>query len=528
MKIRIAVLAAAVALAGCSSDADPNGGSTPEETTNSGEQNQDPEQPEEPEEPSVEPAHVVETDYFGNAITMSVYPIQAYNDQYLAQIDLELAADAEEVDLTWVLSRDSKKAADSVSDLRLVDREGRKIYEVATDSAEAVAGTNERADLQIEPGGEPASLFAYFAGPEAESLDLLVPLLGYVADIPVTQISAEDEFAVAAADFGVSGSVESESHDLTTRLVAYDELSNVREEDEAVLWTLASDVLFDYGEHKLDKKAKKVIEDTIEEIKDLALEDGEIHLVGHTDDQGSTSFNQDLSEKRAKSVQKIFEDNFPSSYKITSEGKGKLEPAVEGTSEEARKANRRVEIQFVAKEDAELLKRDSGEIPDTEAPTVTGNEQMEFEYGPPGSDQYVGVRVESVTELDSENLVGVIEVELLEGFEESDTTLTALFSKSAGVAEDNSGRSVSAYTRGGGTGLLTLATSAGSLYPLEYVIGETDSGSDRYDVLGDTRPMGTYQQGDIYRLFAVWPNPGTDTVTIEVPDRMRFADVPVE
>lgn len=72
-----------------------------------------------------------------------------------------------------------------------------------------------------------------------------------------------------------------------------------------------------------------------------------IELIGHTDNEGTDEFNQELSEKRASEVSKYFENYGIDSIRILTTGVGEAQPIViEGTDEEIAK-NRRVEIYFV-------------------------------------------------------------------------------------------------------------------------------------------------------------------------------------
>lgn len=72
-----------------------------------------------------------------------------------------------------------------------------------------------------------------------------------------------------------------------------------------------------------------------------------IELIGHTDKEGTDEFNQTLSEDRAESVAKYFENYGIDSLRIQTTGVGETQPLVaEGTAEEIAK-NRRVEIFFV-------------------------------------------------------------------------------------------------------------------------------------------------------------------------------------
>jgi outer membrane protein OmpA-like peptidoglycan-associated protein len=65
---------------------------------------------------------------------------------------------------------------------------------------------------------------------------------------------------------------------------------------------------------------------------------------GHTDSQGSASFNQDLSHRRAESVRLYLVSHGIAADRVTSEGLGLTRPIADNTSAEGRANNRRVEI----------------------------------------------------------------------------------------------------------------------------------------------------------------------------------------
>lgn len=72
-----------------------------------------------------------------------------------------------------------------------------------------------------------------------------------------------------------------------------------------------------------------------------------IYVYGHTDDIGSESYNQDLSERRAQAVRDYLVDAGLDPGLISTKGFGKSRPRVAGTDAEARAKNRRVEIGIV-------------------------------------------------------------------------------------------------------------------------------------------------------------------------------------
>ncbi|RPE67198.1 outer membrane protein OmpA-like peptidoglycan-associated protein [Pacificibacter maritimus] len=69
-----------------------------------------------------------------------------------------------------------------------------------------------------------------------------------------------------------------------------------------------------------------------------------VEVVGHTDNTGSASYNQDLSARRAASVSTILTANGVASYRIKSYGRGEDAPIATNLNAEGRAQNRRVEI----------------------------------------------------------------------------------------------------------------------------------------------------------------------------------------
>ena len=70
----------------------------------------------------------------------------------------------------------------------------------------------------------------------------------------------------------------------------------------------------------------------------------QIHLIGHTDAVGSTSFNQRLSLQRAEAVKTYLIQQGIEAERITTEGRGATEPIDTNETEAGRQNNRRVEF----------------------------------------------------------------------------------------------------------------------------------------------------------------------------------------
>ncbi|MAM19924.1 MAG: OmpA family protein [Christiangramia sp.] len=101
-------------------------------------------------------------------------------------------------------------------------------------------------------------------------------------------------------------------------------------------------ILFDSGSDVIKPESYGVLK-TIAE----ALGDGElnIQIIGHTDSDGETAFNQQLSEKRAASVKsKLVQDFGISAQRITTSGKGESAPVASNDDDAGKAQNRRVEF----------------------------------------------------------------------------------------------------------------------------------------------------------------------------------------
>lgn len=102
-------------------------------------------------------------------------------------------------------------------------------------------------------------------------------------------------------------------------------------------------ILFEFGSDKLTEESYAVIETLSEYLK--ANSDQSYYVVGHTDNVGSLSANQSLSEKRARAVVNALIEKYGIPVtQLNSHGVGPLSPLAINTNEEGRALNRRVEL----------------------------------------------------------------------------------------------------------------------------------------------------------------------------------------
>lgn len=69
-----------------------------------------------------------------------------------------------------------------------------------------------------------------------------------------------------------------------------------------------------------------------------------VQVIGHTDNTGSAAFNQDLSERRARSVAGVLLETGVPGNRISTIGRGEAQPIATNQTPEGRQQNRRVEV----------------------------------------------------------------------------------------------------------------------------------------------------------------------------------------
>ena len=116
-----------------------------------------------------------------------------------------------------------------------------------------------------------------------------------------------------------------------------------REEDRLVV-TMSDSILFDLNSAALKFQSMT----TLDQMADVMVRypDSGILVKGHTDSTGSEKYNQELSERRSKTVRNYLISKGVSSMRITAIGFGETIPIVSNDTAEGRARNRRVEIEI--------------------------------------------------------------------------------------------------------------------------------------------------------------------------------------
>ncbi|HET8645664.1 MAG TPA: OmpA family protein [Vicinamibacteria bacterium] len=166
---------------------------------------------------------------------------------------------------------------------------------------------------------------------------------------------------IGAAVGGAAGALIGREMDQRAERIAH-ELPNakVSRVGEGIAVTFESGILFPFDSSELLPEARRNLQELADQLQEEART--EVMIVGHTDSLGTDSYNQDLSERRARSAASYLRGQGVESSRLQPLGRGEREPIESNTSEAGRQQNRRVEIAIYAnrawREDA---RRDSGD-----------------------------------------------------------------------------------------------------------------------------------------------------------------------
>lgn len=143
----------------------------------------------------------------------------------------------------------------------------------------------------------------------------------------------------------VGAYMDSQKQDLEKNLKKERDAGNARVEklpDDVVKITMTNQTAFDTGSAEI----KPSFRATMDRLAEVVVRYGKTSLtiVGHTDSEGTTQFNQELSRKRAQAVADYFRSKNVNPARLEAIGKGETEPVASNKSEAGRQANRRVEI----------------------------------------------------------------------------------------------------------------------------------------------------------------------------------------
>jgi outer membrane protein OmpA-like peptidoglycan-associated protein len=154
---------------------------------------------------------------------------------------------------------------------------------------------------------------------------------------------------IGAAAGGVTGAVIGRNMDKQAEAIAKEmKDAEVIREGEGIIIRFNEKVLFAYDRSDLNTNAKA----NLDKLNTILIKYPEtnITIIGHTDNKGSDSYNQTLSETRARTVSTYAGQNGVNTLRLTTIGKGESDPITTNETDEGRSSNRRVEFVITANE----------------------------------------------------------------------------------------------------------------------------------------------------------------------------------
>ena len=420
---------------------------------------------------------------------------------------------------------------------------------VATASVENKVKDNYN-KLSLKPGAS-TSCFVLFGAVDAKEVTVFVPQAGFVTvnvlDSSAAAASGIDFEAIDKAfDSVANPNYEAEPDQALAAPVpierytkALDDSTSTHTGSKDITVTLASDVTFASDSADLTSAADAQLQTVAGQLAQYP-DGGTLTIVGHTDDVQDDAYNQTLSEKRANAVKTRLEQLTKlDKWQTSVSGKGESEPRINDTSDEARAANRRVEITLTptggttpkntatpANGSSATPNPTSSKLPDPKGPVAKGADGVSVKHD---NGAQLTITIDHVTRTGG-YLLGQLHTTI------STTTDTApdlkqwLTDKEVVFSNSRSEDGSSEPTEHAADGL-TLLAGGERIYPADY----RDAGFKTHVPLTELQLTPHIKAGTT-TVCVVWPDPGGDTITLDhaAPTKhitdlaFRLTDIPIK
>lgn len=313
-----------------------------------------------------------------------IYPVVHNNEYAILPITFD-SNETEDVNIHNLLGGSAIGSGEGLSnvqgyEVRLVDPENLLVYHIGVADNDLHEGSLQLTHPHLNIGAEqeePVYYYAIFEAPETEEISVMLRRLGFFSGIPVVEDS--EAFDILVAHYveieenevdNLFENVQVRTHPLETYRVNLEHRITRLDEVEQSTLTLVSDVLFEFDEATLTEEADSTLEAAIQELE--YVDGGTLEIVGHTDNEASEEYNQELSEDRAEAVHERLEeltDLLDTFDEIIIRGESFREPIADNDEEEGRALNRRVDLHFTPP--TEIIEQ---EVVEYEVPEALGDE----------------------------------------------------------------------------------------------------------------------------------------------------------
>ena len=395
--------------------------------------------------------------------------------------------------------------------------------------------------LELTPGEEIISYLS-FGKVDTDTVTVMVPMAGFTTvsvldadkakkakmDLSTAQTDI-DKYPRAAPELADPVAIERYTR-------ALDDSTSTHAGSKDITVTLASDVTFASDSADLAPGAEAQLNTVASQLGQYP-DGGTLTIVGHTDDVQDDAYNQTLSEKRANAVKTRLEQLTKlDKWKTSVSGKGESQPKIKGTTDEARAANRRVEITLTptggttpkGSSTATPNSSGGGKLPEAKGPVAKGSEGVTLTSKGSDTSGDVTITLDQVTRSGG-YLLGTITCTVKDG--STGAQLHPLLQDPQTALSNQRDEDGSAFVTQFASDGLTLLSNGERIFPADY----NDAYNKQHLPLTELHLYDHLKTGTT-TVCVVWPDPGGDTITLDhakdkysIPDTAyRLTDIPIK
>ena len=396
--------------------------------------------------------------------------------------------------------------------------------------------------LYLSPGEE-TTAYLSFGKVDTDSVTVMVPMAGFTT---VSVLDADDakkaginlttaKQELAKWPNAITKNTAPVAIERYTR--ALDDSTSTHAGGKDITVTLASDVTFASDSADLTSAADAQLKTVSAQLAQYP-DGGTLSIVGHTDDVQDDAYNQTLSEKRANAVKTRLEQlTSLDKWQTSVSGKGESEPKINDTSDQARAANRRVEITLTptggttpkgSSSTATPSTSGGGKLPDPQGPVAKGPEGVTLSPKSGDTSGEVTITLDHVTRSGG-YLLGTVTCTIKSG--STGGPLHPLLQDPQTALSNQRDEDSSAFVTQFASDGLTLLSNGERVFPADY----NDAYNKQHLPLTELNLSDHLKTGTT-TVCVVWPDPGGDTITLDhakgkysIPDTAyRLTDIPVK
>ena len=484
----------------------------------------------------------------GHKVSVEVSPVVRQDDEtsYIA-VKLTRASDDASIDAVNAhasTSRDDKLNISNYLGVPSISRPGTgtSLVKLLDTTSGRVWSATDGSGLFLELApGEDMTSYLSFGKVDTDTVTVMVPMAGFTT---VSVLDANDA-KKAKIDLSIAQAALKQSSHTVPELAApvaierytraLDDSTSTHAGGKDITVTLASDVTFASDSADLAPGAQAQLQTVATQLNQHP-DGGTLTIVGHTDDIQDDAYNQTLSEKRANAVKTRLEQlTSLDKWKTSVSGKGESQPKIKDTTDQARAANRRVEITLTptggtAKKGASATPNNSGgaTLPAPQGPVAKGSEGVTLTSKGTDTSGEVIITLDHVTRTGG-YLLGTITCTVKDG--STGAPLHALLEDPQTLLANQRGEDGGALPTFNASDGLTLIAGGERIFAADY----RDADAEQHLPLTELN-VSDHLKACIASVCVVWPDPGGDTVILDHPEgkyspkgtAFRLTDIPVK